>query len=157
MHLKTLRSALFLWFLPTITVAYVRPGTYFIVNRVTPRRGTPLAVTLSGDNMPAVISGKTMSLTQQWIITDLNGNGQTIVSASDTSLEAARVGNTLTTIPQATGSQVWYISQTPDGYYSIQNPGGGAIWGTTSMDSGTSVVIGTEFGQKGEWIIEAAA
>ena len=38
---------------------------YYIVNRVTPRRGPPLALTLSGDNMPAVISGKTMSLTQQ--------------------------------------------------------------------------------------------
>lgn len=106
--------------------------------------------------MPATISGKTMSLTQQWIITDISGNGQAIVSASDTSQEAARVGSTLTTIPQATGSPVvWYIDQTPDGYYSIQNPGGGAKWGVTSTDSGTSVAIGTQFGQKGEWIIEA--
>ena len=65
MHLKTLCSALFLWFLSSTTVADVRPDMYYIVNRVTPRRGLPLALTLSGDNMPAVISGKTMSLTQQ--------------------------------------------------------------------------------------------
>ena len=65
MHLKTLCSALFLWFLSTTTVADIVPGRYYIVNRVTPRRGLPLAVTFSGDNMPLVISGKTMSLTQQ--------------------------------------------------------------------------------------------
>ncbi|EDR07559.1 ectomycorrhiza-regulated small secreted protein [Laccaria bicolor S238N-H82] len=154
MHLKTLCSALLLSFLPTITVAYVRPDLYYIVNRVTPRRGAPLAVTLSGENKQAVISTKTMSPTQQWYITEFDGNGQAIVSASDSSLKAARVGNSLTTIPHS--SQVWNIVQTPDGYYRIQNPGGGAKWGVTSADSGSSVVIGTEFGQKGEWIIEAA-